>query len=200
MNNKPVRRRLRIAVAMAAATSATLLAWVYANREPLQPVAAADIHVAQLAGPPPSAARFEMQPLAAFADVGRRPLFAMDRRPHKPPAAPPASLAAIVLSGIIIGPEGRYAIIRDGAATKRIGEGQRLAAGTVERITLDHIEIIAGDGTAMVVKLFPPSATTAGTNPETAAGKMSTEARTQRPAAPSAAATSEGKTVRREPG
>jgi hypothetical protein len=101
---------------------------------------------------------FHLAPLSAYSEVTARPLFSPDRRPHAPQAMVSAG-AHIALRGIVVDASARYALIEEGAPpARRVGEGQALAIGTVERIAPDHIVLRAQDGSRTIVKLFVPGA------------------------------------------
>ena len=208
MKKRSAWRHAWVFVALTALTLAAMLGWAYPDEAArrLGVVAGQRVDPAELASPvqPRAAVSFQMAPLAVFAEVADRPLFAADRRPHRIAVTRAAPAPPVVLSGIVIGPEGRYALIRDGAspAAKRVGEGQPIGSGTVKRITPDYIEISAGDGSDIVINLFVPSATKVGNNQDAAAAAQSgtMEPRTQRPTAPSASAAPGATAIGRNPG
>jgi hypothetical protein len=126
---------------------------------------ASAIDVARQAAPAPTSigAPFDMPPLASFAEINERPLFAPDRRPHKVPVPLVAPGTPVILTGIVILPEGRYAMIRDGGSkTVRVAEGDRIASGTIKRILHDRIEIAIADEGETIVKLFAPDMAKSG--------------------------------------
>lgn len=134
----------------------------------------------------PFAATFSMAPLATFAEINERPLFAPDRRPHKMPLPVAAPGTPIVLTGIIILPEGRYAMIHDGGSkTVRVAEGDHIASGTIKRIMPDHVEIALANDRDAIVKLFAPGTPKPGNLRAALPRGSGPEARTQRPAAQS---------------
>jgi hypothetical protein len=177
---------------LAAACLVVTIAWIHpdeAAQRPaiaLQPRGDAAQPVASAAAP--AVAGFRMAPLANFAEVTSRPLFSSDRRPPKPLARAAEPGTPIVLSGIIILPERRYALIRDGASpmAKRVAEGDSIPFGTIKRILPDHIEIVVGNDANAVIKLFASSTTLKAASSQAARpGEIRPEPRTQRPTAPS---------------
>lgn len=133
------------------------------------------------------ATSFRMAPLATFAEVNLRPLFSRDRRPHTTTSPVTAPGTPIVLSGIIILPEGRYAMIRDGGSPTavRVSEGQSIASGTLTRIMPDHIEIALTNDSQVIVKLFAPAVTTPGNDHVPRPSESPPGPRTRRPIAQS---------------
>lgn len=146
-----------------------------------------DVEGPAIAGSP-GAATFNIAPLATFAEVNERPLFAPDRRPHKTPVSVVALGTPIVLAGIVILPEGRYALIRNGGSkTVRVTEGDSIASGTIKRIMPDRIEIALGNEGEAIVKLFAPGMAKPASDQAAPPLVDRSTPRTQRPVARSAA-------------
>jgi hypothetical protein len=190
MKKQSVRRNAVICGVFASASLATMIGDVHLDHAtPQSAVALAHPKdLEQFVAPPstPIAATFAMVPLATFAEVNERPLFASDRRPHKTPPRVVAPGTPIVLSGIVILPERRYAMIRDGRSkTVRIAEGDRIALGTIRRIMPDHIEIALANEGDVIVKLFAPGAPKPGNGHAAAPNEGRPDLHTQRPVAQS---------------
>src|SRR5262249_11720568 len=98
-------------------------------------------------------------------EVVARPLFAPDRRRHEA-AVVMSPAGPVLLRGIIISDGERYALIDEGGAnSRRVKEGERLAAGLVEQILPDRIVLRAIDGGLATVRLCDPSNATAPARP-----------------------------------
>lgn len=100
----------------------------------------------------PREPHFAMAPLSAYAEVVARPLFSPTRRPAAT-AATAAGPSNFLVTGIVISPTGRVALVAHGmpAHVDRVVEGQSLDGWTVEAILPDHI-VLARDGTEIALK------------------------------------------------
>jgi type II secretory pathway component PulC len=102
------------------------------------------------------APQFSMPPLGTFSEIAARPVFIPSRRPLPPPipsnvpAVPPAPPQPppappppvnLTLVGIMIGAEGRYAVVRAGGSqiVTTLAEGQEIGGWTVFLILPDRI-------------------------------------------------------------
>jgi len=144
-------------------------AWILLNPEELiipEPSPAA----ADASGPKLAAPSFSMSPIAAFSEIAARPVFISARRPIPPPA-PPAAAAAVppppppppapppqlnmTLVGVMIGGEGRYALVRLGSAptVTTVRQGEEISGWRVFLILPDRVVLRAGATEAEVA--FP---------------------------------------------
>ena len=97
-------------------------------------------------------------PVRKYAAIADRPLFTAGRRPTKappPPAQPKVgrqSLKSIVLTGILIGPDKRVALIRSAKSPKpqSLGEGATVGGWRLEKVLADRILLSAGEQTAEI--------------------------------------------------
>lgn len=94
------------------------------------------------------------EPLAAFAEIWERPIFAETRRPPAVAASPtppaPAARPVLRLDGLIAGGDRPRAIFRlqpDGRSL-RLGEGESAAGWTVRRIERDRVILAPAAGGA----------------------------------------------------
>lgn len=113
------------------------------------------------AAAPPVEPEFSMPPLENFAETLARPLFMDTRRPPEPgtepvalepesvpePPKPTPKLVGVELSGIVITPSSRVALIRGarGREVVRITEGEEFAGWTVETIDPDRVVLRQDD-------------------------------------------------------
>ena len=109
-------------------------------------------------GPPQAAAApaaatlasFVPPPAERFAEIAQRPLFVPERRaqqdsePSKP--LPPPVAPALNVQGVVLSPEGRYAVIQHGNPPKleAIAEGASVEGWRIEHIEAHRIAIRAG--------------------------------------------------------
>lgn len=100
---------------------------------------------------------YRLPAIETYREVVERPLFAPDRRPA--PVAVDAGLAtAVVLTGVILLPQARYAVIKEGTAPVRsVAEGTHLSVGTIERITRDGISLRLTDGRVAAMTVVRPA-------------------------------------------
>jgi len=97
-------------------------------------------------------------PVRKYAAIAERPLFTPGRRPTKappPPAQPKVgrqSLKSIVLTGILIGPDKKVALIRSAKSPKpqSLGEGATVGGWRLEKVLADRILLSAGEQTAEI--------------------------------------------------
>ena len=97
-------------------------------------------------------------PVRKYAAIAERPLFTSGRRPTKappPPAQPKVgrqSLKSIVLTGILIGPDKKVALIRSAKSPKpqSLGEGATVSGWRLEKVLADRILLSAGEQTAEI--------------------------------------------------
>lgn len=104
-------------------------------------------------------------PLAAYADVVERPLFAPSRRPPAAPVAapvPPVPVAAsrpppaIELVGVAMSGDRHYALVRTpGGRSTRVAEGESVEGWQVTHIEADRIRLNRG-GDAVDISLVRP--------------------------------------------
>ncbi len=123
-------------------------------------------------------AEFHLAPLSTFAEVTARPMFSPDRRPREAAPVEAGPTVPLALKGIAVSGSTRYALVEEGAAQKRVAEGQTVQAGTIKRIDRDRVVLTTSAGNDVIVKLFgrqpgkpndPPSASSTGTQPAAAA-------------------------------
>jgi type II secretory pathway component PulC len=88
---------------------------------------------------------FVMQPRDAYAEVATRPLFSPTRRP--PVVVGPGDLSEFKLTGTIMSPQGRYALLAQRSRPKieRIVQGQTFQGWLVKSIDSGHV-ILERDG------------------------------------------------------
>lgn len=103
--------------------------------------------------------RFAMPPITTYPETIKRPLFSPSRQPPVEtteipgPKAVPNSDIKARLSGIIITPEGRFALLQKPAETEaiRVSEGQNFEGWVVKSIHADRIVLNRGDSTQVVM-------------------------------------------------
>lgn len=100
---------------------------------------------------------YHLPAIDTYREVVERPLFAPDRRPA-PVAIDAGSAVAVVLTGVILLPQARYAVVKEGTAPVRsVAEGAHLSVGTVERITRDGISLRLADGHIAALTVVRPA-------------------------------------------
>jgi len=90
---------------------------------------------------------FSLPPLDRFAATTRRPLFLATRRPVEPEqtdtqvAPKPAAPLDVIVSGVIISEEGRFALVqrRGSSETLRLAKGDSVDGWTVRSILSDRV-------------------------------------------------------------
>lgn len=103
--------------------------------------------------------RFAMPPITTYPETIKRPLFSPSRQPQVEtteipgPKAVPNSDIKARLSGIIITPEGRFALLQKPTETEaiRVSEGQNFEGWVVKSIHADRIVLNRGDSTQVVM-------------------------------------------------
>lgn len=103
--------------------------------------------------------RFAMPPITTYPETIKRPLFSPSRQPPVEtteipgPKAVPNSDIKARLSGIIITPEGRFALLQKPTETEaiRVSEGQNFEGWVVKSIHADRIVLNRGDSTQVVM-------------------------------------------------
>ncbi len=102
---------------------------------------------------------YKFPAIETYREIVERPLFAADRRPAPVAMAADKGLAStIMLTGVILLPEARYAVVKEGAAAVRsVTEGTHLSAGTVERITAEGISLRLADGRIAAMAVVRPA-------------------------------------------
>ncbi|MDE2583164.1 MAG: hypothetical protein KGL52_16125 [Rhodospirillales bacterium] len=95
-----------------------------------------------------------MPALAALGSFTDRPLFWASRRPPRRVAAAASGTVGLVLSGVIISPSEKYAILArtDGKPPLRARVGQEAAGWRMAAISPDHVVLRNGDR-RLVLKL-----------------------------------------------
>ena len=100
---------------------------------------------------------FRLEKVAAYAAIAERPLFSPSRQPTKPPPPIPKtagrkSITNISLSGIIISPDQKTALIRSSKSPKlqSLIEGEKIQGWRLVRVLADRIVLTAGDETAEI--------------------------------------------------
>ena len=104
------------------------------------------------AAPPAAAplATFEPPPAERFAEIAQRPLFLPERRPQQDnESAMPPNAPALAVQGVVLSPEGRYAVIQHGTPPKldAIAEGATIEGWHIESINAKRIALRAGTAT-----------------------------------------------------
>lgn len=98
-------------------------------------------------------ATFDPPPADRFAEIAQRPLFVPERRPQddddqaKP--TPPPNAPALAVQGVVLSPEGRYAVIQHGTPPKldAIAEGATVEGWQIEHIDAQRVALRAGTAT-----------------------------------------------------
>jgi general secretion pathway protein N len=108
--------------------------------------------------PPPAAsappAAFDPPPLSRYAEIGERPLFIPDRRPQPDaaptPVAPGPPAPALLVEGVVLSQDHRYAVIRHGNPPKleSVPEGATIEGWQVEHIDAGAVSLRSGASTA----------------------------------------------------
>ena len=95
--------------------------------------------------------KLSFPPLEAFAEVVERTLFEPSRRPSRQGgvvAGRVADAGALALVGVVIGPEGPLALLRDGASpAERLAPGASLGDWVVEEVRSDGVRLRRGGET-----------------------------------------------------
>ncbi|HEY3919306.1 MAG TPA: hypothetical protein VGL83_16065 [Stellaceae bacterium] len=89
----------------------------------------------------PAAAAFALPPVQSFAVVTERPLFSPDRKPPQHADDSAGAWSSFVLTGVIITPQSREALVLHGKppTVAHVEEGQALEGWTVASIFPDHV-------------------------------------------------------------
>lgn len=103
--------------------------------------------------------RFAMPPITTYPETIKRPLFSPSRQPQVETTETPLPKAVLNsdikarLSGIIITPEGRFALLQKPTETEaiRVSEGQNFEGWVVKSIQADRIVLNRGDSTQVVM-------------------------------------------------
>ncbi|MBD8881842.1 MULTISPECIES: general secretion pathway protein GspN [Rhodanobacter] len=118
------------------------------------------------AAPPPSAAGPHTGlpapvPLAVFAPVWQQSLFSPDRKPEVHAASGGSSLGDLQLTGIILTPQLRMALLHDNNGNRelRLREGQSLPDGSVSVIEVKQRSVILDSPQGRTELKLPPGAT-----------------------------------------
>jgi hypothetical protein len=155
----PDRRRLRNPVAalgVACALLATLIALELSAPDWKPAVHLVSPSWSSAVGSDAAAAdNFKMEPFSGLGVVQARPLFSPTRRPAAPIASAqsrPSAAASFTLVGILISPEGRYALLESGqpARLSRVTEGQQIEGWTVAGILSDRVLLRSASGQSEV--------------------------------------------------
>lgn len=108
------------------------------------------------AGAPASPPRLPvLGPVEDYDAIATRPLFSPTRRPTEAPpqaAAGPENPDGILLTGVVLAPSGKLALVRtpDEKAPRQVSQGQRVLDWTVEKIFTDRIVLRAGARTVEI--------------------------------------------------
>lgn len=96
------------------------------------------------------------KPLGSFSETLARPLFDASRRPRPklPTSAPEiaaAEIPVVKLVGVVIGPDGRSALIRipSSAGLVEVSVGERIEGWRLEAIETDRIVLTSGKASAV---------------------------------------------------
>jgi len=138
--------------------------WALLSRDPTTPGPARAL-------PPQVASQVPAMSLpqaATFAEIAQRPLFNQTRRPEPPDrgrAGPPPARPNLILLGVVMTGNTRYALIRHGNPPKLepLGEGQSVDGWEIQTITDDHVTLTSGSASADFAL--------GGSNPAGAAGQ-----------------------------
>ncbi len=105
---------------------------------------------------PPERAAPRAKPLGSFSETLARPLFDASRRPRPKPSASAPEVAAaeipvVKLVGVVIGPDGRSALIRipSSAELVEVSVGERIDGWRLEAIETDRIVFKSGTASAV---------------------------------------------------
>jgi hypothetical protein len=106
--------------------------------------------------------RSPLSNLSAYAEIVRRPLFSRDRRPPSVAAPsivarPPAAIRELRLTGIVIGPDTRTAILSDGKRKKevRLSKGEAYKGWTLQELADDGVVFTHGERTVELPLVTP---------------------------------------------
>ena len=157
--------RLHLQTRVAALAAACLglgMAWVWIVLNPAEPIVPAQSPARAPALPATAEPlKFTTPPADAFSEISARPVFIPTRRPIPPPAAPsvaaiptpsPPPLPApppqlnVALVGIMIGDEGRFALVRPAGSqtVTTLAQGQEIGGWRVFLILPDRIVLRVG--------------------------------------------------------
>jgi hypothetical protein len=117
---------------------------------------AAETARAAAAVPTPGAAAsgFDAPPASRYLEIGERPLFIPDRRPQPEmapaPPAPGPPAPSLLVQGVVMSPEHRYAVIQHGNPPKleSVAEGATVDGWRVEHIDAGAVTLRSGTATA----------------------------------------------------
>jgi type II secretory pathway component PulC len=138
-----------ILVALAVVLVVVLYRTNMAGQPPLPVAKAQTIRESAL----PAAANYAPPPLSAFAEISTRPLFSPTRKPpppkpveaEKPPEETPPNL---VLVGVVIAKDQRFAVVKAGDGTTRnLSADDSVDGWQVTEVESDHIALTIGDRT-----------------------------------------------------
>jgi len=101
------------------------------------------------------AGRFSLPPEDSFNEIAERPLFIKTRQPPKPaekagdPRQKPSRAGQYKLTGVVLSPHERVAILKDAANKKveRIAEGRGMQGWTVKKVAADSV-LLSREGEA----------------------------------------------------
>ncbi len=106
--------------------------------------------------PPPQPAAPRAKPIEAYSETLERPLFHASRKPAPKlatasPEAPATASPVLKLVGVMIGPEGRSALIRmpSSADLVEVSVGERIDGWRLETIETDRIVLGSGKASAV---------------------------------------------------
>ena len=170
-----MRRPEIIWLELLGATALTLgSAWIWFAVAPMDPVGiSASAKPPQEAAADTGSAKFVMPPPTAFAEIYARPVFSPLRRPTPPPAStpvvraapPPAPPPNMMLIGILVGNNGRVAVLRPAGAgpAVTVTEGQDVSGWLVHQILVDRVVLRGATGETEIK--FPVQSNSRGVPP-----------------------------------
>jgi type II secretory pathway component PulC len=149
-------RALSVALGLTCATLGAVIGITL--REPAQQSLSTPVPAARtVAHSEPAPNSLQLDPVKSYDAISKRPLFSPTRQPSEPPPPPRndnnrPTLTGIVLTGVVIGPADKIALMTSSKSPKPLSliEGEKLEGWKLEKVMADRVVLSAGDETAEI--------------------------------------------------
>jgi hypothetical protein len=103
----------------------------------------------------PEVGQVSLEQIERYKEVLARPLFSPSRRPAEIPPQDATPMGIVTLTGVVITPTRRIAVVTDGGAarSRQVREGDDLGNAVVGRILKDRIELKTPEGRTLLVRI-----------------------------------------------